>query len=742
MALKEKWIDKINGVDENSAEDINQVAHAVIDLENSVSKVTAVDDTLTVAGAAADAKAVGDKVGELSEDIDAQTDYVTFCYNARFARNKAIATGAIDVGAALELQAYESAWSHAVIECSDGDVFDVDVYGNETARAWCFIDVNNVILTRSLAFTGEEKARITAPTNAKRLIINTNFTEFPHSTVVKISKRELEVDKSLGSIAFNMLSLEGGSIEPNGALTESNNRIRTADYIYGNFTINCPDGVLCRYIVYYDKETKLFDSYEISDSGLITVGKDGCVAKLSFKRSDDSELSVADIDGRDVDSRVDKLKFEMLLLENGSIDSNGSLSKSNERIRTIEYLRGQHKIKCPDGIVCRFIIYYNENTLEFDSVLSSNSDCFTVGKDGCVAKLTFMRSDGGEIYAEDLQDVSVGKTVQSLGMTSPYRRDRNFGIVPAEYYKGLGDSYEDGFSKETDYATFINKWKSLVYGHTSYVTYVTETELGVASDGQKVYMYDFKPTRISYAQKEIPKIIIVGCQHGFEKSSVYGLYYFVKNLLTKWVDSPVLSYLRNHVELMIVPVLNTYGFNNRTYKNANGVNLNRNYDCNWQLLTDTSSEQYGGTSPFDQPESAMIRDLVMANKDAVLVVDFHTNGDGAVSNYNDITFYGFTPSDEHYYNRMLDVFDCHISDISAHFNVEYSLDQPDTIFGRVIVEIGTGQMRGWVTDNNIIGIVAEGFNGFPGSDSFTPDVYKANEEIIVNLIVKSMRYLM
>lgn len=34
MALKDKWIDKIDGVDDNSAEDINQVAHAVIELEN------------------------------------------------------------------------------------------------------------------------------------------------------------------------------------------------------------------------------------------------------------------------------------------------------------------------------------------------------------------------------------------------------------------------------------------------------------------------------------------------------------------------------------------------------------------------------------------------------------------------------------------------------------------------------------------------------------------------------------
>lgn len=35
MALKDTWIDRVDGVDDASAEDINEVAHAVIDLENA-----------------------------------------------------------------------------------------------------------------------------------------------------------------------------------------------------------------------------------------------------------------------------------------------------------------------------------------------------------------------------------------------------------------------------------------------------------------------------------------------------------------------------------------------------------------------------------------------------------------------------------------------------------------------------------------------------------------------------------
>ena len=33
MSLKDTWVDKIDGVDDADSEDINEVAHAVIDLE-------------------------------------------------------------------------------------------------------------------------------------------------------------------------------------------------------------------------------------------------------------------------------------------------------------------------------------------------------------------------------------------------------------------------------------------------------------------------------------------------------------------------------------------------------------------------------------------------------------------------------------------------------------------------------------------------------------------------------------
>jgi murein tripeptide amidase MpaA len=246
---------------------------------------------------------------------------------------------------------------------------------------------------------------------------------------------------------------------------------------------------------------------------------------------------------------------------------------------------------------------------------------------------------------------------------------------------------------------------------------------------------------MSNQDKNIPKIIIVAGQHGGEMANIYGLYYFVKNLLSKWNQHSALEYLRNHVELMIVPVLNTYGFDNQSYKNANGVNLNRNYPSNWTLIDDTSSLQYGGAEPFDQPETQIVRDLLLSNRDAVLVVDSHVNGGGVVDEYSDINYYGISQSDDSYFNRMVGAVSHNLSAISANFNFDYDLGQPDTILGFLNHSDGVGLLRNYARDKNFVSVLVEGFGGFPNRTSFTEEVYKANEEIIVNWLITAMNYL-
>ena len=337
---------------------------------------------------------------------------------------------------------------------------------------------------------------------------------------------------------------------------------------------------------------------------------------------------------------------------------------------------------------------------------------------------------------------SVEKLEDGIGnpeTISPYYRKVNWGCVPTEYFRGRGDSYStEGFTNNTKYADYMSKFKALLTGHEAYVT---ETALGTASDGQTIYAYNFKPVRWDNEMIGIPKIIIVAGHHGTEKCNIFGLYYFVKDLLNNWFGSSALEYLRHHVELIIVPVVNTYGFDNFQYKNANGVNINRNYSSNWTLEEDTTSPQYGGAEPFDQAESQIIRDFVLSNSDAALVIDSHTNSSTNTESWEKLGYYGINNISDAYFNRIRNALPELVSKISPNFNVDYNLNAPNTRFGFLSVGGGNGIFRTWVCDNNIAGVLIEGFGGFLEGTPVSADVFKANEEQMVNWLITAMYYL-
>lgn len=86
------------------------------------------------------------------------------------------------------------------------------------------------------------------------------------------------------------------------------------------------------------------------------------------------------------------------------------------------------------------------------------------------------------------------------------------------------------------------------------------------------------------------------------------------------------------ITLVLIPVLNpdgqTYGRDLRGRYNANGVDLNRNWGCDWQALAYFKDEEVNpGSQPFSEPESialaALINDL---RPEAVLFYHGAANG--------------------------------------------------------------------------------------------------------------------
>ena len=154
------------------------------------------------------------------------------------------------------------------------------------------------------------------------------------------------------------------------------------------------------------------------------------------------------------------------------------------------------------------------------------------------------------------------------------------------------------------------------------------TEIGRSVEGRPIEAH-------SFGEGETHLMFVGGIHGGYEWNSVMLAYRFIDYLKA---NPEVLS---ANMKVTVVPSMNPDGLfavvgkggrfdvddapdvhdNSGTGRfNARGVDLNRNFDCKWTEESmwrgDTVS---AGTAPFSEPETAALRDLVLADKpDAVV----------------------------------------------------------------------------------------------------------------------------
>jgi hypothetical protein len=63
------------------------------------------------------------------------------------------------------------------------------------------------------------------------------------------------------------------------------------------------------------------------------------------------------------------------------------------------------------------------------------------------------------------------------------------------------------------------------------------------------------------------------------------------------------------------------------------------------------------------------------------------------------------------------------------------------MFGFLTTSPGAGVLRRWVCANNISGVLIEGFAGFLEGEPVSAEVFKANEEQMVNWLITALNYL-
>lgn len=162
----------------------------------------------------------------------------------------------------------------------------------------------------------------------------------------------------------------------------------------------------------------------------------------------------------------------------------------------------------------------------------------------------------------------------------------------------------------------------------------TKTVIGVSAEGNDITAYHY-----GSGEKEV--LFIGGIHAGYSWNTVLVAYE-----LMDYLDAP--NRVPEGVKVTVIPTLNPDGqdavigttgqFTQAAVPadaaktiagrfNGNGVDLNRNFDCDWQSEGVWQNKKVsGGSAAFSEPESAALRDYVVKNKPAGVVAYYAAAG--------------------------------------------------------------------------------------------------------------------
>lgn len=206
--------------------------------------------------------------------------------------------------------------------------------------------------------------------------------------------------------------------------------------------------------------------------------------------------------------------------------------------------------------------------------------------------------------------------------------------------------------------------------------YVKKRTLGKDQSGT------YNINEYTYTPKNYKKTIFITTgTHGSEVVPILAMYRFLKLLCEDYNKYPQLCYLRENVRIIHIPCANPWGTSQapKTRQNSSGVDLNRNWDYNWDLYTPQYNEPFGhdykGTSAFSEKETQLIKGAIeLYKKDLDAIFDFHNTG---TTNYD---FYVDLPENYNLESKYYKIIESCIENfkqycITDESNINYKCDQ-------------------------------------------------------------------
>lgn len=197
-----------------------------------------------------------------------------------------------------------------------------------------------------------------------------------------------------------------------------------------------------------------------------------------------------------------------------------------------------------------------------------------------------------------------------------YNYDLSFTEVPTQ------PSYNDEYlswRSEDFFAKFYDEF--VENSNDNYK--VIKTLLGKdTSNTYNIYKYVFEPK--NYEQT----IILTSGMHGYEETAPIAVARLMHHVVNDNQNIDIYKYLKNKVRIVVIPLVNPWGFNQnpRKYGTVTGVNPSRNFDYNWDSYASSGSEwDLKGSSAFSEKETQYMRDTYLLYKnDISFTLDCHT----------------------------------------------------------------------------------------------------------------------
>lgn len=165
---------------------------------------------------------------------------------------------------------------------------------------------------------------------------------------------------------------------------------------------------------------------------------------------------------------------------------------------------------------------------------------------------------------------------------------------------------------------------ALVSAFPNYVSKVTHTK-GSLTNYEYVFTSGAYNSYASTAYHQEPstpkpKILVAAGIHGHEQSAVMANYVFFKALCE---GKAGLEYAREAFEWRTMPIVNQYAYDHDQRQNANGVDINRNFNADWVKIT--TAYYNSGDYAASELETQLIQDWLDEHNDAAFFLDHHNS---------------------------------------------------------------------------------------------------------------------